>query len=152
MAEETKKQEKVTPETRQTAMLAAAFVLVFVLGGGLGYVGATALKGQNGIARRNQTTANSFGDEGNSFGRGMMGGRGGIGFGGRQSGEVTAVDGNKITIKLPNGNTETLTVSDTTVYKTVTTGTKDSIKVGSTIAVTGTDTSNSGSVTQITVQ
>ncbi len=151
MAEETKKQEKVTPETKQMATLAAAFVLVFVLGGGLGYVGATALKGQNGIARRNQITANAFGSEDSTFGRGMMGGRGGMGLGRRQSGEVTAIDGNKITIKLPNGNTETITVSDSTAYKTVTTGTRDSVKVGSTIAVTGVDTSSSA-VTQITVQ
>jgi hypothetical protein len=148
------KETEISSNNNQKLMITtAAVVLVFVLGGITGYLASGSVR--PGIAGRGRDfqIQDRFENQPAGIDRGMMGNRPG-GFAGRSLGnEVAAIDGNKITVKLPSGNTTTITVNDSTVYKTITTGTKDSIKVGSKISVSGTDTSSdSAAVTQITVQ
>ena len=113
------------------------YALVFTVGGIAGYFCAGKFNTKTvGLNGQGQNTG-QFG----TAQSGMMGGRG-MGRGGQLFGEVTKVDGNTITIKLSNGNTQEVTVGSSTTYKTTATATKDSVKVGSTISVAS-DTSSS---------
>ncbi len=132
------------------------YVLVFVLGGGLGYIVADHFPLKFAGTKRVFNTrgygmmSGGF-DQDDRGGSGLRGGMMGVRGGNRAGGEVTKIDGNTITIKLPNGNTETITVNDSTVYKKTTTGSKSDVKVGDTISVTGVDTADD-TVSQITIR
>jgi hypothetical protein len=63
--------------------------------------------------------------------------RGGLGFAGGPTidGTVTAVDGNKLTVKLANGQEMTFTLDSSTTYHQATTGSADDVAVGDDVSV-----------------
>lgn len=77
------------------------------------------------------------------MGYGMMGGRGSNGFvrssGGMMGiqGKITAVNGGAVTVKLPNGTTQDLTLSSSAVVESIVKGTTADLKVGANIMVSG---------------
>ncbi len=85
--------------------------------------------------------------DGGQFGGadGLMGqpdfeGRGGPGHGGGAGGEVTAIDGDTLTVTTPNGDSITVALTDTTrivLAESQSDGTRDDISVGSNIGVRG---------------
>ena len=64
---------------------------------------------------------------------GMMGRKSG----GLVQGQITKIDGDTVTVQLPNGGTYTVTVSDQTAVEKMTAGTRTDLAVGQTISVYG---------------
>jgi len=69
--------------------------------------------------------------------RGFAGFKRGPGMMGSPQGEITTINGNTVTVKLPDGTTRDVTLSDQTVVDTMTKGTAKDLKVGQNIMVTG---------------
>ena len=90
----------------------------------------------------NQTGGNfqSRGGRGNTNGGPGMMNRGGA------VGEVTAMDDKSITVKMPDGSSKIVLISDTTTYETTTKADKSGLKAGITVRVIGT-TNSDGSIT-----
>ena len=66
-----------------------------------------------------------------------------------QIGTVTAMDENSITLKLSDGNSKIIALSDSTAYTKSTDGTKSDVRVGDTIAVVGSATDKTITATSI---
>lgn len=66
-------------------------------------------------------------------------------------GDIIASDANSITVKLPDGSSKIVLVSDKTTINKAGTATRDELKIGEKVAVYGTDNSD-GSVTAQNVQ
>ena len=89
----------------------------------------------------------------------MMRGQGG--FGNRQfgqgrnftpvAGEITESDDKSITVKMPDGSSKIVVLSDSTVINKSSTGTKSDLKTGEKVAVFG-STNSDGSVTAQNIQ
>ena len=76
----------------------------------------------------------------------------GLRFGGRPVvGEIISQDDKSITVKLTDGSTKIVILSDSTIYSKTDATTKDDLKVGTQVGVFGTDNSD-GSVTAQNVQ
>jgi hypothetical protein len=71
----------------------------------------------------------------------------------KAAGEVTAVDGNKITVKLRDGVTRVITVTDATVYELGPgAGSKADVKVGTKIEVQGTVSGDTFTATAVEIE
>jgi hypothetical protein len=71
-------------------------------------------------------------------GRGMMGRRNPAGFGaGSGGGQITAINGNTVTVQLADGTTRDITLSSDVVVNMLTKATVGDLKIGQTIMVTG---------------
>jgi hypothetical protein len=70
-------------------------------------------------------------------GRGFAGSQGGPGGMMGAAGEITAVNGNTVTLKAANGTTSTVTLSGNAVVDMLTKGTTSNLKVGENILVNG---------------
>lgn len=75
---------------------------------------------------------------------GRMGGRPTVG-------EIMSIDNTSVTVKMPDGSTKIVLLSDTTTYSKSDTGSKTDLKVGTQIGVFGADNAD-GSVTAQSVQ
>ncbi len=75
----------------------------------------------------------------------------GMGFGGMQIGTVSSIDDTSMTVKLQDGSSKIVILSGTTNYKTTIAAAKSDIKIGDTIAVSG-STNTDGSVSAQSVQ
>ncbi|MEI6267087.1 MAG: hypothetical protein WCP14_04340 [bacterium] len=133
---------KENESQKKLAMVAISYVIVFIIGGGAGYLIAGGTKATTGT-----DTATNQGFTRGQNGAFPAGGARGGGFRGRASGEVTAIDGNTITVKSTDGTTQNVTISDATTYNLSTSSTKDKVVVGSSIAVTPLMTGTPGSET-----
>ena len=124
----------------KVALMILSYLVVF----GLGIAGGYYVLGSG---KTSATATNTQGVGQGGFGSGSFGSSGtrpSGAFGGRVNGTVTAVDGNTITVKDVRGETQTITLTDSTTYKETDASTKDKIVVGATIAATA-DTSSSSS-------
>jgi hypothetical protein len=86
------------------------------------------------------------------FAGGQFGRRGGAGANGVRpvGGSIVSSDDKSVTVKLMDGSTKIILLSDKTVINKATTGSKDDLKTGQQIVVFGT-TNSDGSVTAQTV-
>jgi hypothetical protein len=157
MSEETKGEKTMEKSAKNSMqkkhlLMAGVAVLIFVAGGGGGYViGKDA--GKKSATATTTTQAGAFGNFGGGAGGAGRRGTGGPNgaTGGRAFGQVLSSDATSITIKLANGSTKTILINGTTTYQKNTDGTKDDVKVGDNISVTGT-ANTSGSITATTIQ
>ena len=86
------------------------------------------------------------------FANGANGVRTGGRMGGRQvAGDVVGVDDKTMTVKMPDGSSKIVIISDSTSFNKAETGTKSDVQVGSKVAVFGTDNTD-GSVTAQNIQ
>lgn len=119
-------------------------VMVALLVGAVGFFGGMQYQksqnpmslGPGQIGMRNQL--------GNRGGAGRMGGRAVVG-------EVISSDDKSITVKLPDGSSKIVIVSDSTQYNKAATASKTDIKTGERVAVFGTNNAD-GSVTAQNIQ
>jgi hypothetical protein len=123
-------------------------ILVAVIVGALGFFGGMQYtKMQRGGA------AGRFGGAGGQFG-GAGGGR--FGAGGANGGSrpvvglIDSLDNNSLTIKMPDGSSKIVILSNSTTVNKQTTGSKDDLKQGENVMVMGT-TNSDGSVTATSV-
>lgn len=108
---------------QRTGWIIIVLIIVLLAGVGSFMLGreTTLFRGSkinNGIMRNEDERGmmgRSYGDGGMMEGRGMMGGYGRENT--RISGEVTAINGNQITIKDNDSNQYTVNISDTTSYR-----------------------------------
>jgi hypothetical protein len=66
-------------------------------------------------------------------------------------GEIVSMDNNSVTVKMPDGSTKIIILSDSTTYNKATEGSKSDLQTGSQILVTGTENSD-GSMTAQNIQ
>ena len=72
--------------------------------------------------------------------------------GGFTTGEITKIDDTSITLKTADGGSKIVLISGDTAFNQSASATKDDLKVGSKIMVTGVTDSNTGSITGKTIQ
>ncbi len=75
----------------------------------------------------------------------------GAGFGGMQIGTVSSIDDTSVTVKLQDGSSKIVILSGTTNYKTTIAASKSDLKIGDTVAVSG-STNTDGSVSAESIQ
>ncbi len=120
-----------------------ALVAALILGGGVGYYGATKMGGVSPESARGAQWGNR---EGGPRGPGMMRGGPGARGAGFASGEVIAQDDMSITVKAPDGSTKIILVTESTEVMNATKGTVQDVEVGKNVMVNGTPNQD-GSVT-----
>jgi hypothetical protein len=140
--------QKMNPMV-QTAVVAVA---AGVIGAGAGFY-AARLPQFSSLGGTSQMMANGQFGQG---GRGQRaGGQGsGAGAAGAQArfmnrgvmGEVTSLDDKSITVKMPDGSSKIVIISDTTKYENTASAKKEDVKSGTTVRVIGTPNAD-GSVT-----
>ena len=128
-------------------MIVIAIVLIIVAGAAGFFAGMKYQQNQRGSfnpARFNR------GNDG-QFRRGM-GGNNQFGANGNIArGQITEVSDNSITVKLPDGSSKIIILSDKTTISKAATGSKSDLKSGETVAVFGTSNSD-GSLTAQNIQ
>jgi hypothetical protein len=130
-----------------TTMVAGA-VVIAIIGGVVGFfVGkmpqfaASPTQANFGSGRGNFRTGGPNGGTGGNGGQNRFGaGRGGV------MGEVTSIDDKSMTVKMPDGSSKIVLVSDSTSYETSTKVEKKDVTTGKTVRIIGT-TNTDGSVT-----
>lgn len=123
-------------------------VVALVVGAGGFFAGMKYQQGQRGQAFTQQFGA------GRNFGGNGITGQGQNRFrngGGQVIGEILNQDDKSITVKLPDGSSKIVILSDTTTYNKASVGSKSDLKAGERIAVFGT-TNSDGSVTAQNIQ
>lgn len=99
-----------------------------------------------------RSTFAQFANGQNRFMRnGMMGQNGNRGFGGAVVGEIAAIDNDSLTIKLPDGSSKIINLSQSTTFSKTETGSKNDLKTGIRVAAIGT-TNSDGSITAQNIQ
>ncbi|MDP2728369.1 MAG: DUF5666 domain-containing protein [Dehalococcoidia bacterium] len=129
-------------------------ILVIVVGAGVGVAygaGVVMGKGSAPAATQAQSTSEAAGASGTP-GAFMAGGnaRGGAG-GGGTFGTVQAVNGNTLTVSTQSGGAVQVTLTDSTSIRKTADGTKDDLKQGVEIMVTG-QQGTGGNVTATSIQ
>lgn len=82
---------------------------------------------------------------------GMMGQNGNRGFGGAVVGEIAAIDNDSLTIKLPDGSSKIVNLSQSTTFSKTDTASKDELKTGIRVAAIG-STNSDGSISAQNIQ
>lgn len=124
---------------KNTQTIVVAVLGALVIGG----VGFFAGRHMNAGFGRNWGVGGNMAGNRAGFGRGMMNGDDNGGrMGGRKgpmgnAGEITKIDGTKVTLKYTDGTTKEVTLSAEAAVNTMTKGTLKDLKVGQTIMVTG---------------
>jgi hypothetical protein len=133
---------------KMSNVIIVIIVTLLVAGGAGFYGGMTYQKGK-------QPTGPTFARNGNFPGGGLMNvngrNRGDITGGGMVRGEVTAVSGSTVTVKLSTGSSKLVILGSSTTVTTTESATVADVTVGETVAVVGT-TNTDGSVTATSVQ
>lgn len=127
-----------------------ACVISAALAGGVGYKVGTSnfafgrfsnsnekLGGRGGMM---QVNSNIRGQNTNSAGQGTMG------RGGALTGEVSAKDGKTLTLKLTDGSSRIVILSDTTTYRAAVESSLDKVEVGTNVAAFGTISTDGSTV------
>lgn len=121
----------------------ALLIVVLIVGAGIGFFGGQKYSQPS----RAQLTQGNF--------QGGFGGRlrqGGNGAGIRPVvGSIISADNNSITVKMADGSSKIVVISDSTIISKTDTGSKSDLKSGDNVAVFGT-TSSDGSVTAQNIQ
>lgn len=102
-------------------------------------------RGRNSQQGDGRSDARGMNNGGNS--NGMLGMRGGN----MTSGEVTSMDDKSMTVKMSDGSSKIVLLSESTTYSMSESTTKDKVTVGSKVAVFGTST-NDGSLTASSIE
>lgn len=124
---------------QKNVLISVAVIVLLAVAGGSFYGGM--------IYGKSQRSMPSFGN-GNFQGTKSGNANGGSGM---ASGEITAKDGNSITLKTQNGGSKIIFYSSTTTVSKSTSGTTDDLATGTNISVTGTAGSD-GSITAKSIQ
>jgi hypothetical protein len=120
-------------------------VLIILVGGGSFYGGMQFQKTQNG--GRSANTMRVMGGAGGTF---QAGGRA-VQIGGFTNGEILSTDEQGLTLKLMDGGSKVVFLSASTTISTTANGTKDDLKPGTNVMITGTSNQD-GSLTASMVQ
>jgi hypothetical protein len=120
-------------------------VLLALVGGGAFYGGMQFQKSQNGGGRQN-----AFRITGGAGGTFQAGGRN-VQAGGFTNGEILSVDEQGLTLKLMDGGSKIVFLSASTTISAMTSGTRDDLKTGTNVMITGTPNQD-GSLTASMVQ
>lgn len=122
-------------------------ILILLAGLGLGFGGGMAFRNYQISKQRANFAGGNFQRNGaNATGSGArMGGARAV------NGNIISVDDKGITVKLPDGSSKIVLLSDTTQINQATSATKDNLKVGMTVVVFG-QTNSDGSVTATNIQ
>jgi hypothetical protein len=123
--------------------------IVLVVGGGAFYGGVTYAKGK--APARDGNFERPSGAGANTPGGGFRGQGGTRMGGGLTVGEILSKDATSITVKLMDGGSKIVFLSDATTVNKATQGTKDDLTVGTQVVVMGT-AGTDGSVTATSVQ
>ncbi len=97
----------------------------------------------NGQGNRNFSRSGGQSGQANQFQRGNGGGR--------VAGEILSIDNNTMTVKMPDGSSKIVILSDTTQYTQSSQGSQSDLQVGQQVGVFGV-TNSDGSVTAQDVQ
>ena len=128
--------------------LITAVIVAVVVGGGAFFGGMQYQKSVVAVAVKQTAGAGNFGARGTRAG--------GAGFAGQPgsrpvSGDVLSVDGNSVTVKLTDGSSKIVILSQSSVISKSTMGSVADLKVGDRLMVFG-QTNSDGSVTATSVQ
>lgn len=133
---------------KNSNIIIAILLLIIVVGGAF-------LAGMKYQQSRQPTFARQFGNgqPGNGIflqkgGQGMMGGRAGLR---PVTGSIISSDQDSITVKLPDGSSRIVLLTDKTEINKASQGTKDDLKVGEAVAAFGQENSD-GTVTAQNIQ
>lgn len=140
--------------TNQKIIVACA--VTAVIAGGVGYVGGvkmSSLKRPNMLSGRSGQTMNFRGNNGDGQKNTKVNGNvpSMMGRGGATSGEVTAKDDKSITIKMNDGSSRMVILSDKTTYRMSSDASLDKVVVGTKVAAFG-EASADGSVVASNVE
>lgn len=125
------------------------FIIAGLFMGGLGFLGGTKYQ-QSGIPNNGIYRQLPGGGMGGRIGN--TPGQGRFAYPNRPlTGEILSMDDSSITIKLPDGSSKIVILSDKTVYNKSSEGSKNDLQSGERVFVTATDNSD-GSVTALTIQ
>ncbi len=127
--------------TNQNIMVACA--ITAVVAGGLGYVGGSRMTRAgrlDGFGERSGRSIMINRDQNKQGNGGGMMGRGAI------QGEVTSKDDKTLTVKLSDGSSKIIILSDTTVYRASSESSLDKVEVGTSVAAFGTASSDGTTV------
>jgi len=128
------------------------FSIAAIIIAGLSFYGGIKYQQSQGIRNFRQFAGGGQGFEGqmrirNGSGLGPNGGSGG-----RQvAGEILNQDGTSITVKMPDGSSRIVLLTDKTTYNKASEGTKSDLKVGEQVRAFGTDNAD-GSITAVNIQ
>ena len=129
-------------------------VLSAIIAGGAGFYGGTKYQSPRSLSRAGQFAGRgTAGQNIGSSGRGTNGSaQPGLGLrGGAVLGEVTAKDDKSLTIKLSDGSSKIVILSDSTTYRTTSESGLDSVEIGMTISSFG-ESNTDGSLTASNVE
>jgi len=135
---------------KQSHMIEAGIALAVVMAGA-GFFGGIKYQQSKGISAFRGTLGGANNQMGRTSAQGQAG-RGGQMMGGRQViGDIIAVDEKTMTVKMPDGSSRIVVVSETTSINKASVGTKTDLKVGEKVAVFGSDNTDK-SVTATNIQ
>jgi hypothetical protein len=128
----------------KTTSIAGVLIVIASVGGFFGGMKYQQNKTPSNFRRQLGDNQGQRGSNGQVQGQARMGGR-------QTIGEITSQDDKSITIKMPDGSSKIVILSNTTKYVKASDGTKGDLKIGDTVAVFGT-TNTDGSLTADNVQ
>ncbi len=138
----------MTSEKEKSNKNLLLYTLIVVVAAGLGFYGGMLYQ-----KTQVRTTFGQFTREGR-FGQnqtGMMRGSANRGFGGAVVGDVISIDNDSLTVKLQDGSSKIVNLSQSTTYSKTEAGSKNDLKSGTKVAAIGTSNSD-GSITAQNIQ
>jgi hypothetical protein len=124
-----------------------AVIVIVALGVGYGGV----LYGESSASKNSSTNQQGRGQFGQGGPAGMRRNGGGANGGGFVNGEILSKDANSLTIKLSNGGSKIVFLSDKTTINKMATGTPADLEIGKNVMITG-NSDNDGNVTAESIQ
>lgn len=132
-----------------------ACVITAVLAGGVGYVGGVKMSPLKRSvmfnSRSGQTMNLRNNNQNNQNGNGITNAPNMMGRGGAITGEVIAKDNKSLTIKMSDGSSKIVIISDKTNYRMASESSLDKIEVGTKVATFG-DSNSDGSTTATSIE
>ena len=132
-----------------------ACVITAVLAGGVGYVGGVKMSPLKRSvmfnSRSGQTMNLRNNNQNNQNGKGITNAPNMMGRGGAITGEVIAKDNKSLTIKMSDGSSKIVIISDKTIYRMASESSLDKIEVGTKVATFG-DSNSDGSTTATSIE
>lgn len=126
-------------------------ILILVVGAGAGFFGGMKYRDYQISKQRATFAGGNFQRNGTTGATGAGARMGGTAARGSVNGSIISADDKSITVKLADGSSRIVLLSDTTQINQATAATKADLKVGTTVAVFG-QTNSDGSVTAQSIQ